>query len=181
VAVVLAAASASRQLLSVSIARCLSREDGVHDFGAGGEDGAEFAAVDDFGGACAGVPGEPGDFLDGNAGGGGDEGVSQLARGPALSDVRGLADGAELALDVGGVQGDAGPGGEDEILLVPLVADLSAAAACWSLRARSATAAIRGRARVRRDLAVLVSPWARTERHTATLAGKGGLAYGRRD
>jgi len=39
-------------------------------WGAGGEDGAEFAAVDDVGGAVGGVAGEAGDFLDGDAGGG---------------------------------------------------------------------------------------------------------------
>jgi hypothetical protein len=38
-------------------------EDGVHDFGAGGEDGTQFAAVDDFGGAGAGVPGEASEWL----------------------------------------------------------------------------------------------------------------------
>jgi hypothetical protein len=46
--------------------------------------------------------------------------VAELERGPALSDVRGLAGGAELAADVGGVQGGAGAGGEDEILLAVL-------------------------------------------------------------
>jgi hypothetical protein len=39
----------------------------VHDFGAGGDDGSEFAAVDDFCGAGGGVPDEAGDFLDADA------------------------------------------------------------------------------------------------------------------
>ena len=36
----------------------------VHDLGAGGDDGSQFAAVDDLGGAGGGVAGEPGDLLD---------------------------------------------------------------------------------------------------------------------
>ena len=51
-------------------------------------------------------------------------------------------------------------------------------AACCSLWARSASTAIWGRARVRREFSVLVSPWARTERQTAALAGTGGLTLG---
>ena len=41
-----------------------------------------------------------------------------------------------------------------------------------------ASMAMWGRARVRRDFSVLVSPWARTDRHTAALAGMGGVASG---
>jgi hypothetical protein len=39
----------------------------VHDFGAGGDDASEFAAVVDFGGAGGGMPDEAGDFLDADA------------------------------------------------------------------------------------------------------------------
>jgi hypothetical protein len=42
-------------------------EELVHDFGAGGDDGPELAAVDDFGGPGGGVPDEAGDFLDADA------------------------------------------------------------------------------------------------------------------
>src|ERR1043166_6433740 len=42
-------------------------EELVHDFGAGGDDGPECAAVDDLGGAGGGVPGEAGDLLDADA------------------------------------------------------------------------------------------------------------------
>ena len=45
----------------------LRLEDLVHDFGAGGDHRAQFAAVDDFGGAGAGVPGQAGDLLDWDA------------------------------------------------------------------------------------------------------------------
>ena len=43
---------------------------------------------------------------------------------------------------------------------------------------RSASTAICGRPSVRRDRSVLVSPRDRTERHTAALAGTGGVAAG---
>jgi hypothetical protein len=39
-------------------------EEVVEGGGAGGDDGAEFLAVDQFGGAGGGVPGDAGDFLD---------------------------------------------------------------------------------------------------------------------
>src|SRR5690348_8214407 len=42
-------------------------EEFAYDLGAGGDDGSEFAAVDDLGGAGRGVPGQAGDFLDGDA------------------------------------------------------------------------------------------------------------------
>src|SRR6516225_12325576 len=38
-------------------------EEFVHDLGAGGDDGPQFAAVDDLGGAGGGVPGQAGDLL----------------------------------------------------------------------------------------------------------------------
>src|SRR5215471_7005433 len=62
------------------------REELVHDFGAGGDDGPQFAAVDDLGGAGGGVPGQPGDLLDADAAVAqqADEGGAQLARGPAV-------------------------------------------------------------------------------------------------
>jgi hypothetical protein len=55
---------------------------------------------------------------------------------------------------------------------------VSLSATCRSLWAQSAFTAISGRARVLRDFSVLVSPWDRTDRHTAALAGTGGLATG---
>src|SRR5260370_18389616 len=39
----------------------------VHDLGAGGDDGSQFAAVDDLGGAGGGVPGQARDLLDADA------------------------------------------------------------------------------------------------------------------
>src|SRR5690242_17888849 len=45
----------------------LRLEDLVHDLGSGGDHGAQFSAVDDFGGARAGVPGQAGDLLDWDA------------------------------------------------------------------------------------------------------------------
>src|SRR5207247_2182533 len=61
-------------------------EELVHDLGAGGDDGPEFAAVDDLGGAGGGVPGQPGDLLDGDSlvAQQADERGAQLARGPAV-------------------------------------------------------------------------------------------------
>ena len=47
-----------------------------------------------------------------------------------------------------------------------------------SAQARSAWTATAGRPRVRRDRSVLVSPWVRTDRHTATCGGTGGRAAG---
>src|SRR5579864_7365933 len=43
------------------LGRC---EELVHDLGAGGDDGPQFAAVDDLGGAGGGVAGQAGDLLD---------------------------------------------------------------------------------------------------------------------
>ena len=64
-------------------------EELVHDFGTGGDDGPEFAAVDDFGGAGGGVPDEAGDLLDADAAVAhqADEGGPELARCPAVADV----------------------------------------------------------------------------------------------
>jgi hypothetical protein len=45
----------------------LRREDPVHDLGAGGDCGAQFAAVYQFGGAGLLVAGEPGDLLNRDA------------------------------------------------------------------------------------------------------------------
>src|ERR1039457_29936 len=45
-------------------------EELAHDFGACGDDGSEFAAVDDFGGAGGGVSDEAGGFLAADAVGG---------------------------------------------------------------------------------------------------------------
>src|SRR5690242_5244673 len=42
----------------------LGLEELVHDLGAGGDHRVQFAAVDDFGGAGAGMPGQAGDLLD---------------------------------------------------------------------------------------------------------------------
>ena len=42
-------------------------EEPVHDLGACGDDRPQFPAVDDFGGAGGGVPGEAGDLLDADA------------------------------------------------------------------------------------------------------------------
>jgi len=50
------------------------------------------------------------------------------------------------------------------------------AAACRSRCSRSTSTAILGIPRERRDFFVLVSPWARTERHTSTWGGTGGSA-----
>jgi hypothetical protein len=44
-----------------------SCEEFVHDFGAGGDDRPQFAAVDDLGGPGGGVPGQASDFLDADA------------------------------------------------------------------------------------------------------------------
>ena len=46
--------------------------------------------------------------------------MTQLPRRPALSDLRRLACGLELAPDISRIQGAARPRGEDEIMVVPL-------------------------------------------------------------
>src|SRR5690348_15963806 len=52
-------------------------------------------------------------------------------------------------------------------------------ASAWRLRcSRSAVTALCGKASVRRDFSVLVSPCRRTERHTATCGGTGGRVSG---
>src|SRR5206468_512449 len=81
-------------------------EELVHDLGAGGDDGPEFAAVDDLGGAGGGVPGEAGDLLDGDSlvAQQADEGGAQLARGPAVPGTRLDADALEHLPDVSRVQ-----------------------------------------------------------------------------
>jgi len=43
-----------------------SSEELFHDFGAGGDDGPQFAAVDDLGCPGGSVPDQPGDLLDAN-------------------------------------------------------------------------------------------------------------------
>src|SRR5258708_20658592 len=45
--------------------------------------------------------------------------MTQLARCPVLADLRRLADRPEPPREVGRVQGGAGPGGEDKIVIVP--------------------------------------------------------------
>src|SRR5258706_7093240 len=83
-----------------------SAEELVHDLGAGGDDGAEFAAVDDLGGAGGGVPDEAGDLLDGDSlvAHQADEGGAQLARGPAVPDAGLGTDPFEHLADVARVQ-----------------------------------------------------------------------------
>jgi hypothetical protein len=98
-------------------------EELVHDFGAGGDDGSEFAAVDEFGGAGGGVSDEAGDFLDADAAVAhqADEGGPELARRPVIADAGFGADAFEHFADVARVQCDAVAGGEDQPDVLPLL------------------------------------------------------------
>src|SRR6185437_13899561 len=86
-----------------------SGEELVHDLGAGGDDGPEFAAVDDLGGAGGGVPGEAGDLLDADSlvAHQADEGGAQFTRGPVVPGAGFGADALEHLPDVARVQGGA--------------------------------------------------------------------------
>ena len=78
----------SANLATVSIDRLyLLREDPVHDLGAGGDYGAQFAAVDQLGGTGLPMAGEAGDLLDGDAACGHDahESVPQLPGHPLVT------------------------------------------------------------------------------------------------
>jgi ABC transporter len=60
---------------------------------------------------------------------------------------------------------------------VLLADEPTSSAGCGAVSSNSACSAVTasaGSARVRRDVLVFVSPLARTDRHTATLAGRGG-------
>jgi hypothetical protein len=98
--------------LSRRVRRC--GEELVHSEGAFFHDGSELVAVDDFGGAGAGVAGKAGDFLEGDAGVGheADEGVAEFAKCPGAGYAGGFDGGPEFAADVGGVQLVAVSGGE---------------------------------------------------------------------
>jgi hypothetical protein len=98
-------------------------EELVHDLGADGDDGSQFAAVDDFGGAGGGVPGQAGDLLDADPAVAqqADEGGAQLARCPAVPGPGLGADPLEHFPDVAWVQGGAAAGGEDQPGVLPAV------------------------------------------------------------
>jgi len=86
----------------------------VHGLGAFFHDGAELVAVDNLGGAGAGMSGEAGDFLDGDAGVGHQryEGVPQLAGRPGAVYPGDADGGTEFTADVGSVELAAVAGGE---------------------------------------------------------------------
>src|SRR6266568_9333816 len=101
-----------------------SCEELVHDLGAGGDDGPQFAAVDDLGGAGGGVPGQAGDLLDADPAVAqqADEGGAQLPRGPAVPDPGLGADPFEHLADVARVQRGAQVVGEHQPGVLPAVA-----------------------------------------------------------
>jgi hypothetical protein len=98
-------------------------EELVHDFGAGGDDGSQFAAVDGFGGAGGGVSDEAGDFLDADAvvAHQADEGSPELPRGPGVADPGFGADAFEHLADVTRVEGGAVVAGEHQPGVLPVV------------------------------------------------------------
>src|SRR6266566_6170083 len=102
-----------------------------------------------------------------------------LPRCPARADSRRLADGLDFPPDVSRVQGTARSVGEDQVVVVPLPAR-GEPFGCLPVLVgpERVHRHLRQGPSVRRDFSVLVSPWDRTERHTAALADTGGWATG---
>ena len=125
------------------------------------------------------MPGEPGDLLDGHSGVAqrGDEGVPQLPRRPAVPDP------APVQTPSNFCRTSPRPArrraGWRTPARCPPPSPAASRSPAWPrAQAHNAWTAAAGRARVRRDFSVLVSPWDRTDRHTAACAGTGGLAAG---
>lgn len=100
----------------------------VHQLGTGGDDGAKFATVDQFGGAGLLMAGYPGDLLDWDSACGhdADERVPQLPGYPFLTQPRGAGDLAELAADVVLVQHGPDRRGDDKAAVLPQLPHLQA-------------------------------------------------------
>ena len=137
-----------------------SREELVHDLGAGGDDGPQFAAVDDLGGAGGGVPGQAGDLLDADPAVAqqADEGGAQLPRvqpSPIPASV-------QTRLNILRTLPAFSAAPRWFVNTSPVCCQPSEAASrssAWlSRRVRSAWTAAAGKPRVRRDRSVLVSP-----------------------
>ena len=129
-------------------------------------------AVDGFGDFAAGVADEPGDLLDGDVAVGheADEGVPEFARCPVRA--RSPRQCRRRGRTGGRWPRPGAARWRCRTPAPPAPASDSSCSAC------SAVTASCGRARVRREVLVLVSPLARTDRHTATLAGRGGTLAG---
>jgi hypothetical protein len=157
-----------------------SCEELVHDLGAGGDHRPQLPAVDDLGGPGGSVPGQPGDLLDADPAVAqqADEGGPQLARRPAVPDLRRRTDPLEHLPDVARVQRGAEVGGEHQAGVLPAFPGREPLVRMLFLQSTQRLHRQLGRARVRRDRSVLVSPWVRTDRHTATCGGTGGRAAG---
>lgn len=99
-------------------------EDAVHGGRTVVENRPDLLAIDELGDRGSAVPDEPGDLLDGYPAVGqqGDEAVSQLAGHLIFGGEPGrVPDPSEAASHVRRVQGCAGLGGEDEVVVLPAV------------------------------------------------------------
>ena len=176
------ARGAGARCLSVLLPGRMDLEEPVHGFGAGSQHRPQLPPVDHLGGPGIRVPREPRDLLDRHprAGHQRHEGMPQLPWRPVLADLGCFAGGPELPPDVGRVQGSTRPGGEDKFPVAQCQAGGGPVGGLPLPVAQSAFTAISGKASVRRDFSVFVSPCDRTDRHTAALAGQADWPRDRR-